>query len=486
MTPSFGSEPTSAEPTYRLPVLALGAMGLAVLVIANDFTAFSVALPAMEKDLHSNLSTVQWVINAYALVFGVVIVTGGRLADMFGRRRVFVIGAALFAGFSVLGAIAQSDIWLIGARALMGIGGALMWPAILGMTYDLLPESKAGLAGGLILGAAGFGNAIGPLIGGLLTDSLGWRWILLLNVPIATFAVLATLFSIRRDAPRTDRGRLDYVGVATLSVGLFAFLLALDQSSTWGWADVRVLVLLAIAVVLLGTFIMAERRGGASALVPREVMGDRNFAAACASVLLMSAVFFTVLLYLPQFMTKVLGFSALKSGVGLLPMMVTFGLVSFAAGSLYQRFGPKLTVSVGAAALTIGMFLLALIDPGDQYTNLVLGMFILGAGVGLFYSSVTTAGVTALDPSRTSLAGGIIYMCQVGGGSVGLGIGTVVVTAAGTTTNQLVDGIGHAFLLDGVLAFLGTVVAVVFVGGSISPHPLHLHRRHLHRAHPGM
>jgi EmrB/QacA subfamily drug resistance transporter len=459
-------------------------MGLAVLVIANDFTALSVALPAIEKDLHSNLSTVQWVINAYALVFGVVIVTGGRLADMFGRRRIFVIGSAIFAGFSLLGGVAQGDIWLIGARALMGIGGALMWPAILGMTYDLLPEAQAGLAGGLILGAAGFGNAIGPLIGGLLTDALSWRWVFFLNLPVAAFAVVATLAAIKPNPPQSARERLDYGGIATLTLGLVSFLLALDQSSTWGWADARVLVLLAVAILLLATFVGVERRAGSAALVPREVISDRNFAAACASVLLMSAVYFTALLYLPQFMTKVLGFSALRSGAGLLPMMATFAVVSFVAGPVYQRFGPKLIVAVGAAFLTIGMFLLAFIDPGDQYSALLPGMFILGAGVGLFYSSVTTAGVTALDPSRASLAGGMIYMCQVGGGSVGLGISTVVVTAAGTTTNQFVAGISHAFLLDGVLALLATVVAIVFVGGAMSPHPMHLHRRHLHRAHP--
>jgi EmrB/QacA subfamily drug resistance transporter len=484
MTPPSESPALASDRADRLPVLALGAMGLAVIVIANDFTAFGVALPTIQKDLHSTLSTVQWVVNAYALVFGVVIVTGGRLADMFGRRRLFVIGAVIFAGFSLLGGFAQGDIWLIAARALMGIGGALMWPSILGMTYELLPASKAGLAGGLILGAAGFGNAIGPLLGGLLTDALSWRWIFFLNLPIAGLGVLATLVSIKPDTPKSDRGRLDYAGVAFLTLGLFSLLLALDESSTWGWADARVLALLVAAVLLVALFVRTERRAGSAALVPGEVMGDRNFAAACCSVLLMSAVFFTVLLYLPQFMTKVLGFSALKSGVGLLPMMATFAVVSFVAGSLYQRLGPKLTVSVGAAFLTAGMFLLSLIDPGDQYSALLLGMFVLGAGVGLFYSSVTTAGVTALDPSHASLAGGIVYMCQVGGGSIGLGISTVVVTAAGSTTNQLVDGIGHAFLLDGVLALLATVVAVLFVGGAVSPHPLHVYRRHLHRAHP--
>src|SRR5689334_11184504 len=156
------------EPLSRATIMGLFAMGVAVLVIANDFTALSVALPAIERDLDSELSTVQWVINAYALTFGVLIVTGGRLADMLGRRRTFVVGAAVFAGFSVLGGAAQDVTWLIACRALMGIGGALMWPAILGMTYAVTPASRAGLAGGIILGSAGLGNAAGPLIGGAL------------------------------------------------------------------------------------------------------------------------------------------------------------------------------------------------------------------------------------------------------------------------------------------------------------------------------
>ena len=167
-------------------------MGIAVVVIANDFSAINVALPTMEKDFDTNINTIQWVVNAYALTFGVMIVTGGRLADMFGRRNAFFLGTAIFASMSALGGAAQTETWLIATRTLMGIGGALMWPAILGMTYALLPEDKAGLAGGIIIGAAGLGNAIGPLIGGVLTDALSWRWIFFLNVPISAFAVLVT------------------------------------------------------------------------------------------------------------------------------------------------------------------------------------------------------------------------------------------------------------------------------------------------------
>src|SRR5436305_10402454 len=179
-------------------------MGVAVLLIANDFTALSVALPAIEKQFNTDVSTVQWVINAYALTFGVLIVVGGRLGDMFGRRLMFVIGACVFAAFSVLGGAAPNTAWLITCRALMGIGGALMWPAILGMTFAALPESKAGLAGGLVLGAAGLGNALGPLFGGVLTDALSWRWIFFANLPIAAIGIGVTVWAIKPDQPDTD------------------------------------------------------------------------------------------------------------------------------------------------------------------------------------------------------------------------------------------------------------------------------------------
>src|SRR5262249_32172499 len=177
-------------------------MGLSVLILANDFTALNVALPSIEKAFDTDVSTVQWVINAYALVFGVLIVTGGRLADMFGRRRIFFIGTTIFMVFSVLGGAAQNEYWLVAARGGVGVGGALMWPAILGMTFAALPAEKAGLAGGLILGAAGIGQSIGPILGGVQTQYLSWRWTLFINVPIALIAMFVTWREVHQ--PRAE------------------------------------------------------------------------------------------------------------------------------------------------------------------------------------------------------------------------------------------------------------------------------------------
>jgi EmrB/QacA subfamily drug resistance transporter len=506
----------------RGTLLALVAMALGVFVVANDFTALSVALPDIEADFDSDVATVQWVINGYALVFGVLIVTGGRLADMFGRKRLFLIGAGVFATFSVLGGAAQSDIWLIATRALMGIGGAMMWPAVLGMTYELLPDSKAGLAGGLIIGVAGFGNAVGPLLGGALADAASWRWILFLNLPVAAFAALVVISKVHLPTAASSERRIDYFGVATLSVGLIALLLALDQSGEWGFGDPRVIAMLAVSVVSVTAFVLHERRAGSWALIPRDVMGNGDFRAACLAVLLMSATFFGAVLYLPQYMQKLLDYTPLEAGVGLLPFMAVFGIVSFAAGPLYNRIGPKPLIAVGAGAIMAGAFLLTLPSRGSGYEAIVPGMLALGFGVGLFVSSVTTAAVTALDPSRASLAGGLIYMFQVAGGSVGLGATTAVFTAAsddklssdisslsvdvterqqdaidgilaGTESAQqalsgfssgvqtrITDLVGDAFAagfdwafrFDFVLAAAGFVVAVLFVGGR-----LHIGRR---------
>jgi EmrB/QacA subfamily drug resistance transporter len=427
----------AADPDRIAPgtVMALFAMGLGVIVIANDFTALNVALPAIEHDFNVDVGTAQWVINAYCLVFGMAIVTGGRLADLFGRRRAFFLGSALFAGFSLLGGIAQDSIWLISMRVGMGLGGALMWPAILGMTYAALPESKAGLAGGLILGAAGLGNAIGPLLGGVLTDELSWRWIFFLNVPIAAFAVLVTWLRVHQPAPPATDERIDYPGIATLSIGLLLVLLAFDQAADWGFGDIRVILMLVVAVLLIIAFVSIEPRMKRNALIPTDVMRNGAFRNACVTVLLMSAVFFGTVLYAPQFMEKILGYSALKAGLGMVPMLGTFALTSFISGVLYARLGAKVTVTAGALGLTVGPFLLSMIDAGSNYSGLVVGLAVTGLGAGLFYSSVTTAAVTALDPSRTSLAGGLVYMCQIGGGAIGLGITTTIFTI--TSENEL-------------------------------------------------
>jgi EmrB/QacA subfamily drug resistance transporter len=453
-----------ADRLDKSTILGLVAMALAVLVVANDFTSLSVALPALERDFGVGVNKVQWVINGYALVFGVLIVTGGRLADMFGRRQMFLLGAGVFAVFSVIGGLAPNVTTLLVARALMGVGGALMWPATLGMTFAILPPSRVGLGGGLILGTAGFGNAVGPLIGGVLTDTFGWRWIFFLNLPVAAFAMLVAWRFVVADAGTIRDRRVDYAGIASLSFGLFALLLGLDEGVDLGWTDPWIVADFLVAGLSLAAFFAIERRvDSAAALVPRDVLDNRAFLAACITVLLMSALFFAALLYLPQLMTKLLRYSAAASGVGLLPLMGVFALTSFVAGPMYERVGPKIMVSLGATFLASGMFLLSQVASTTTFDGLVPGMVVLGIGVGLFYSSITTAAVTSVDPSRSSLASGIVYMFQVAGGAVGLGVNTAIAH----TTPTLVEGIGRAFAVDALLATVGLAIALLFIGARV-------------------
>ena len=265
---------TGDERLDRGTLIALAAMSLGVFLVANDFTALSVALPDIERDFDSDLGAVQWVINGYALVFGVLIVTGGRLCDLYGRRKLFFWGAGIFAVFSAVAAIAPSLPVLLAARAPMGVGGAIMWPAVLGMTFAALPAAKAGLAGGLVLGVAGLGNAVGPLLGGVLTETLGWRWVFVVNLPVAAIAVLATWRYIHQPFQRDARDRIDVAGVVALTVSLVALLVALDEVTELGWGDARILALLAGFAVALIAFVVVERRAGRNALVPRR--GDRR------------------------------------------------------------------------------------------------------------------------------------------------------------------------------------------------------------------
>jgi EmrB/QacA subfamily drug resistance transporter len=445
--------------------MALFALCLGVFLIANDFTALNVALPAIERDFDVGVATAQWVINAYALVFGMALVTGGRLADMFGRRRVFMIGAAVFGGFSALSAAAPDAGLLIAARVGMGIGGALMWPAILGMAYAALPSSRAALAGALIVGTAGLGNAFGPLLGGVLTDELSWRWIFLLNIPIGALAVAIATSRITAGSGG-ERERIDYPGIATLSLGLVLLLLAFDQAADWGWGDPRVIAMLAVAGALIVAFARIEPRMGSAALIPADVLRNGPFRAACLVILLLSAVFFSTVFYAPQFMQKELGYSALEAGIGMLPMLAGYALISFFSSPIYARLGAKPTVTFGAACSVAGVFVLSRLEADSGYGLLALGLALAGLGIGVYGGSVTTAAVTALDEARSSLAGGLAYMCQIAGGALGLGLTTAIFTRV-SEAESFVAGIEAGFRYVTIVGAAGTVIALLFVGGRL-------------------
>jgi Na+/melibiose symporter-like transporter len=296
--------------------------------------------------------------------------------------------------------------------------------------------------------------------------------VLVLNIPIAVAAILVVMRTVGETRDDSADRRFDWAGTAALSASIVLLLIALDQVDTWGWGDPRVIGALVLSALLMLLVIPLERRAGPHALLPDDVLANRDFRASVIAVLLMSMTFFTAIMYLPQFMEKLLGWSALRAGAGLLPLMLVFGASSFAAGPLYERWGGKRVIVAGAVCLPAGMLLLSLLDAGSGYSVLVPGMLLLGIGVGLFYSAMTTFAIGTLDESRASLAGGILYMFQVAGGSIGLGIATTIVSTAagheaeagGSAGAAFVDGLQTTLRVSGVLAIAGLLVAAVFVG----------------------
>jgi EmrB/QacA subfamily drug resistance transporter len=363
---------------------------------------------------------------------------------------------------------------------------------------------------------AGLGNAFGPLLGGFLTEELSWRWVFVINLPVAAGAVFVTWRQIHQPFERDADARVDALGVATLTISLVALLLALDEVTELGWGDPPIVALLAVFVVAMAAFVLVERRMGENALVPRDVMRNPEFTFACVAVLFTAATFFASLLYLPQFFQKLLGDSPLEAGIALAPLMATFALVSFVAGGLYERLGAKPILSTGVSLMFVGILLLSFVGVDAGYGETVPGMLILGTGFGLFISTITTAAVTSLAEARASLGGAILYMFQVAGGSVGLALTTTVFTRAaddrlatdvaavglrpgdeevhdvqgilaGTDSAQqaieqfpaqheritelvrdaFVDGMTVAFRVDAALALVGVAVTVGFVGGRL-------------------
>jgi predicted MFS family arabinose efflux permease len=283
-------------------------------------------------------------------------------------------------------------------------------------------------------------------------------------VPIALFAIAVIWASVHLDEPESPDHKVDYPGIAAISIGLVSLLIALDQVDDWGWGDPRVIAMLAIAAIGVFAFVPIERRAGSHGLVPPAIISNRGFAASCVAILCMSATFFASLLYLPQFMERQLGFSPLEAGLGIIPALGTFALVSFVAGPLYERVGAKRLATFGAGCMCAAAILFSLVDAGDSYGALVPGMIVLGIGIGSFYSTATTAGVTSVDESQASLAGGIVYMFQIAGGSIGLGLTTTIFSA---NVPPFVDGFQAGFRLDAGIALVGVAISLLFVGGPL-------------------
>jgi EmrB/QacA subfamily drug resistance transporter len=453
--------------------LALVLLAAAQFVVVLDASIVNVALPSIGRDLHFSQDDLSWVVNAYVLVFGGFLMLGGRLADLLGRRRLFVIGLILFAAASLAGGLAQSEGWLIAARAVQGLGGALLSPAALSMLTVIFAEgAERNRALGVWGAVAGSGGAVGVLLGGMLTQWAGWEWVLFVNVPVASLAALFA-FRILPESRNEGHRHFDIAGAVTVTAGLSALVYALVDANQAGWTSTQTLGIAALALVLLASFVVIELRSHAP-LVPFSIFRLRTITGSNVVALLFAAALFATFFFISLYMQQVLGYDALKAGVSYLPL--AFGIIVSAgvASQLVTRIGFKPVLVAGLALSAAGLAWFAQVSPEGSYLgDILFPSIVLAFGLGFAFVSVTIAAVAGVEPERAGLASGLINTSQQIGGALGLAI---LATVANSRTDNvaetgvskavaLTEGFQAAFLAGAGLAVLGVIVALVLISG---------------------
>ena len=462
----------TAQTDRRRLGLALALLAAAQFVVVLDASIVNVALPSIGRDLGFDQGDLSWVVNAYVLVFGGFLLLGGRLADLLGRRRIFIVGLVVFGLASLAGGLATSPGMLIAARAVQGLGGALLSPAALSMLTVLFAEGAArNKALGVWGAVAGSGGAAGVLLGGLLTEYAGWEWVLFVNTPITIgAALLATrlLPESRTDGPR----RFDVAGAVTVTAGLSLLVYTLVDANGAGWLSTQTLGLGAVAFALLAAFVVIELRSAAP-LVDFSIFRMRTLTATNVVALLVAAALFSMFFFISLYMQQVLGYDALKAGLAYLPLAGGIIVSAGMASQLVTRIGFKPTLVAGMVLIGIGLVWFAQVSPDGGYvSDLLFPSLVVAWGLGLAFVPVTIAAVTGTRPDEAGLASGLINTAQQVGGALGLAI--LAAIANGRTSDAIASGVRNpavaltegfqdAFLVAAGFALVGALLAAVLI-----------------------
>jgi len=422
----------------------LGAMCFALFMVMLDNTAVNVALPSIQADLDATIAGLEWTVNAYTLTFAVLLVTGGRLGDIFGRRTVFLAGVLVFASASAFIGLAQSQAWLVAGRLVQGAGAALMMPGTLSIISNAFPPQERGKAIGTWAGVSGLALAIGPLVGGFLVEHVAWQSIFFVNLPVAALCVVVTLVAAENSRDETVARTVDIPGVATLTVGLAALVLALIEGNAWGWGSARIVGLLMLAAVALAAFLAVERRVRAP-MVDMAFFRSRTFLGvslvAFTVTFAMLASFFFVTLY----MQNVLGFSPLEAGIRALPSTVMVAGAGPIAGRLTDRIGARTPLVTGLVLVALGLLWQSRVEVDTSYGFLVGAFVIIGIGIGCVMSPMSTAAMNAVAREKAGVASGVLSMSRMVGGTFGVAAtGALVTTIGRARIDELLPGLPGA------------------------------------------
>ena len=447
----------------------LGAVSFGLFMIMLDNTIVNVALPSMQQSLGLKISELEWVVTGYALTFGALMLTGGKLGDLLGRRRIFVVGLVIFTLSSLACGLASGAGMLIAARVVQGVGAALMNPATLSIITVTFPPRERGTAIGIWAGISALALAIGPLVGGLITEHINWNWIFYINVPIGAIAIVAAYLFIDESRDMSSEQRPDVPGLVTSALGLFALSYALIEANQYGWTSPRIIGAFAVAAVSLAAFILLEMRQRLP-MLDLSLFRNVGFTGANTVMLLVGLAMFGVFFYVSLYVQQILGYSPTQAGAAFLPWTLLIILVAPQAGRLSDRIGPRPLVTAGLVLVAGSLFVFSRVGAHASFWALLPGMLLGGFGMSLAMAPTTAAAMSSVRPDKAGVGSAVLNSMRQVGGSLGIAImGAVVAHAVGGNhgaagdPTKFITGFHHALELAAVFALAGAIVAVATI-----------------------
>jgi EmrB/QacA subfamily drug resistance transporter len=433
-------------------------------MIMLDNTVVNVALPSIQRDLGADLSELEWIVTGYALTFASLMLVGGKVADAYGRRLIFVIGIVVFTFASLMCGLADSSEMLIGSRVLQGAGAALMNPATLSIIAATFPPRERGTAIGIWAGTSALALAIGPLVGGLITEHIDWSWIFFVNVPVGALGIVASFLFIDESRDETHE-RLDLPGLVTSALGLFALTYGLIEANTYGWGSARILGAFVLAAVALLAFIALEKRQRAP-MLPLDLFRNRTYTGANLVMLLVALAMFGVFFFVSLYMQNILGYSAVQTGAAFLPMTVLIVLVAPIAGKTSDRLGSRGLMTGGMILLAVQLLLFSQLSANASFWNLLPALLIGGVGMACTMTPSAAAATRSVPVDKAGVGSAVLNSARQVGGTMGVAImGAIMASELGPvpTPDAFMRGFERALLVAAAIALLGAIVAYVLV-----------------------
>src|SRR5829696_7772431 len=444
----------------------LGAVAFGLFMIMLDNTVVNVALPAIQEDLGADLSELEWIVTGYALTFAALMLSGGKLADLLGRRLIFVVGLSIFTASSLACGLADSGDMLIAARIVQGAGAALMNPATLSIISATFPPHQRGMAIGIWAGVSALALAIGPLVGGLLTEHASWHWIFFINIPIGVVAIAASFLLIDESRDTSEEQRLDLPGLLSSGIGLFSLTYALIEGNTYGWTSARIVTSFVVAAVSLVTFVLLERHQR-TPMLDLSLFRNRTFAGANAVMLLVALAMFGVFFFVSLYMQNILGYSAVQAGAAFLPMTLVIILTAPIAGKSSDRFGSRWLMTIGMTLIAAQLFYFSQLGSDSTFWRLLPALLVGGLGMSLTMTPSTAAATRAVPVEKAGMGAAVLNAFRQVGGSLGIALmGAIMASRAGgvQTAEAFMRGFEPALVTAGVIACAGAIVPATSSG----------------------